>query len=81
MRVSSDAKIASLHLQKNHQKSYTSWISIEKYPLIQLSKRARVSLFLILHCTAQQLEFPHFLVPEAVWWPYDPLGVNVLSFY
>ena len=50
---------------------------IRKYPQIQLSKRARVSLLLILHCTAQQLEFAHFQVPEAPWGPHGPLGVNI----
>ena len=49
---------------------------IRKYPQIQLSKRARVSLLLILHCMAQQLEFPHFQVPEAIWGPHGPLGIK-----
>ena len=77
MRVSSDAEIASLHLKKIIKNRTLHEFQIRKYPHIQLSKRARVSLSLILHCTAQQLEFPPFQVPEAPWGPHGPLGVKL----
>ena len=79
MRVGSDAEIASLHLKNIIKNRTLHEFWIRKYPQIQLSKRARVSLLLILHCTAQQLEFPHFQVPEAPWGPNNPLRVKESS--
>ena len=76
MRVSSDAQITSLQLKKITKNRTLHEISIKKYSRIQLSKRTRVSLLLTLQFTVQQLEIPHFLVPEATWWPRGPLGVN-----
>ena len=76
MRVWSDDEIASLHLKKITKNRTPHEFQIRMYPQIQLSKRARVSLLRNLHCTAQQLEFPHFQIPEAFWGPHGPSGVN-----
>jgi hypothetical protein len=76
MRVWSDAEIPTVQFKKITKNRSVDEFPIKKYLQIRLSKRARVSLLLILQFKTQEPEFPHFLVPEAAWEPYGPLGVK-----